>query len=210
MVFLCLVVSLLAASAGGAPQSKKNRDWLLLLPVQFKTEMNEDEMKPVRLLIRGQTVNDWEAKGIPTISPVQMSLTEKDLGLKLDDLEGWDKGVIDKLIEHWKPRYVALIVVDQLESREGAISTPPGTPPPPGGVLITDAKVSGWLWDVKTNNFIFEKQEGKAQLKVGRPGPSQEQVNTQNLKAALEASRNVFKEFLKKLPTPRKVGIDGG
>lgn len=210
MVFICLVVSLLAASAGGEPQSKKNRDWLLLLPVQFRAELNEDEVKSVRLLMRGQTVNDWETKGISTVSPVQMSLSEKDLGRKLEDLKGWDKDVIDKLIDRWKPRYVALLVVDQLESREGAVSTPPVTPPPPGGVLITDAKVSGWLWDVKTQKFVFEKLEGKAQLQVGRPGPSQEQVNTQNLKAVLEASRNVFKEFLKKLPTPRKVGIDGG
>lgn len=210
MIYLCLIASLIAASAGAEPQSKKNRDWILLLPVQFKAEVADDEAKMLRLLLRGQTVNDFETKGIPTVSPVQMSLSETEHNIKLDALNGWDKDVIAKLVDRWKPRYVALIVVEQLESREGAVSTPPGTPPPPGGVLVTDAHLKGWLWDVKNQKFVFENQDSKVQLKMGRPGPSMKQVTEQNTKAAMEASKRLFKEFLKKLPTPVKTGLGGG
>lgn len=204
MITMCLIVSLLASMAGGEPQNKKNRDWLLLLPVQFKAEVAPDEVTSLRLLVRGQTVNDFETKGIPTVSPVQMGLSEKEHGFKLDELSGWDKDAIDKLIERWKPRYVALLVVEELESKEGSAG---GNPPPPGSVLITDARIQGWLWDTKTSKFLFEAKEGKVQLKVGRPGPSAQQVIEQNQRAAMNASKLVFKEFLGKLPTPRKVGI---
>lgn len=204
MMYLCLVVSLMAAASGAAPQNKKNRDWLLLLPVQFKADVAEDELSSLRLLVRGQTVNDFETKGIPTVSPVQMGLTEKDLGIKLDELSGWDKGVIDKLVERWKPRYVALLLVEELTSKEGSVG---GNPPAPGMVLTTDARVHGWLWDVKTSKFVFECKEGKVQLRVGRPGPSDQQVIDQNRQAVMNASKLVFKEFLGKLPTPRKFGI---
>lgn len=210
MVIFCLVASLLAAAAGGAPQNKKNRDWLMLLPVQVKAELAAEEASTLRLLIRGQTVSEFEKKGIPTVSPAQMSLTEQELKVKLEALDGWDTEVIDKLVERWKPRYVAVVIIKELKSTEGAVSTPPGSPPPPGGVLITDAHLVGSLWDVKNKKFVFECVDSEVQLKMGRPGPSERQVTEQNTKAVMEASKNLFKEFLKKLPTPPPtIGIGG-
>jgi len=211
MIYLCLIASLITTAAVEAEaQAGKKRDWLLFMPVQFLAQANlkNEEMKTLRLVLRGQTVNDFEAKGIATISPVQIKLSETQHGFDLEKVAGWDKGIIDKLVERWTPRYVAMVMIEKLESVEGGV-TGGGVPPPPGGSLLTTAVVKGWLFDTKTSKYIIDGVEKKVELRQGRPGPSQKQVDEQNLKAAMDATRAIFKDFLKKLPTPVTRGLDG-
>lgn len=211
MIYLCLIASLITTAAVEAEaQANKKRDWLLFMPVQALAEANlkSEELKTLRLVLRGQTVNQFEEKGIATISPVQIKLSETQHGFDLEKIAGWDKGVIDRLVERWTPRYVALVTIQKLESVEGS-AVSGGVPPPPGGSLTTTAIVRGSLYDTKTAKYVIEDVEKKVVLKQGRPGPSQKQVDDQNLKAAMEATSAIFKDFLKKLPKPTKYGIDG-
>jgi hypothetical protein len=67
------------------------------------------------------------------------------------------------------------------------------------------------MFDSKTGKFVFENKEQVLSLRVGRPGPSDEQVQSERLRAVMEASKALFKDFLKKLPLkPPSRGINAG
>lgn len=206
----CLVVSAALAMSCGVAQKSK-RDWLFLFPVRIEGEVLDREQVLLPLLARGAIIGPFEERNMPSISPVQMQVTEREWNLKLADDTQWTPEMFAKLAERWKSRYFATVRVVSLESVEGAVEGLPPVPPPPGGQLTTTAKIVGSLWDATTKKFIFEKREHVEVLKVGRPGPSDSQVSSERSRAVVEACKNLFKDFLKKFPLkPPSVGIGAG
>ena len=214
-----LLVGLLAVSCVGvsnkpvssAPPAKK--EWLFLLPVKIKPEVTDAEAAKLPLIARGAVIAAFDERDMPVVSPVQMQVTEREMNIKLADEGGWTSELYKKLGARWKSRYIGAITVVQLESVEGPVQGVPPNPPPPGAQITTNVKLVGSMFDSKTGKFVFENKEQVLSLRVGRPGPSDEQVQSERLRAVMEASKALFKDFLKKLPLKppsRGINADGG
>ncbi len=208
--WLLLTAALSLASCAPA-QSTRKRDWLFLLPVKIQAELNEEDTKLMSLLARGLVIKGFDDKDLPTVSSTQMVITERELSVDLAADGGWTSELFTKLHDRWKMRYLATLTVVQLDTKEGAVDVPPGSPPPPGGTLITTAKVVGSLFDYKTGKFIFENKESVVTHKVGRPGPWEQQIKDERSRALMESVQGLFKKFLSKLPAKKpRVGVNAG
>lgn len=198
-----------AMPAPSDPPAKK--EWLVLLPVALKPELTDSEAGKLPLFARGSVLAAFEERNILGVSPVQMQVTEREMNLKLADSGGWTVELFKKLATRWKARYVATVTVASLESKEGPVQGVPPSPPPPGAQLTTVVKVVASLYDAKTGKFILENKELEISNRVGRPGPSNEQVESERLRAVSEASKQVFKDWLKKQPMkPPSRGVNAG
>lgn len=208
-----LAISCVGVSNKTVSPSPAKKEWLFLLPVKIKPEVTDAEAARLPLIARGAIISAFDERNMPVVSPVQMQVTEREMNIKLAEDGAWTKELFKKLSARWKARYVATITVLQLESKEGPIDGVPPTPPPPGAQLTTSIKLVGSMFDSQTGKYVFENREHALSVKVGRPGPSDEQVQSERMRAVIEASKGLFKDFLKKLPLKppaRGIGAGGG
>lgn len=180
------------------------RDKAIVLPVALPATVTEDKRNISGLIGRAGLLTAIEDRGIDVLSPGMTLVMKEETGLDFADPQIWDKERLQLIAKRWKVRYVAGVSVLELKSEEGTIKTAQGVPPPPGGTLETTIKLVGTLWDDKNNKFIFDHKEFTQTYSVGRPGPSDRQVESEQLQAISKASAKVFAEYLDKLPKVKR------
>lgn len=193
------LTALIAMAAMGAYAPDK----AIVLPVAVPETVAQSRRNISSLMGRAGLLTAIEDRGIHVLSAGMTMVMKEETGLDYTDPQIWGKENYQLIAKRWKARYVVAVRVTELKSVEGAVKTT-GGPPPPGGVLDTTIKLVGNLWDDKSGKFIFENKEFTDTYSVGRPGPSEQQVETEQLSAISKGTAKIFAEYLDKLPKVKR------
>ncbi|MEQ1823496.1 MAG: hypothetical protein ABL949_13380 [Fimbriimonadaceae bacterium] len=170
---------------------------VLVLPVAFSAEMNEDSAKINRLLARGGLLKAFEERSINVLTSAMTDAYAAQNNVDVASPANWTKDRFVAMGKQLKPTYIATINVLKVQTEEGTIQTASGAIAP-GTQLATTVTFEVNLFEVRSGKFIFEKSSASYKRTVGRPGPSDKQVTQEIQTALIEGAAKGFEPFLKK------------
>src|SRR5579862_10062374 len=134
-----------------APKPKKQAPEVIIIDPIDKTGAKDEESFDRHLFARAGVLGAFKLKKIDDVSPAEIQGTIDQLQIDFKNSDNWTSDNFDKLSEPWKASMVAAITVDSLK---GAW-VDSGTKNP---TISATADFTVWLYDVKKQKFIVEKQ----------------------------------------------------
>lgn len=208
-VALSLVLLGLALSSA-AQRDTLQKPQAVLLPIKSELSLIGELQSGMSdsLWARGALIQAFRERGMPFVSPVQISTTGEELKLDLEKPETWTEPHLAAIGKRWKVRYVATLILRKLEIKDEVIRSQDGKIAP-GAKTTINGLATGSLYDVKTGKYIFQDKDTELKEEVGRAGANSPDPKLQRLGAIDRLAREVFKDFLSKFPKvqpPKKGG----